>query len=506
MHRATAPRAAGVIIAAALPLILWAVCRIGPTFDDYTTLQSPNLTPDFAAGLLPNDSFWRPWDFLFGCLLGWQTGLFPWLNHLVIIAGHTVSTWLIARICRHLGIGPLATAAAMLLFFFSPAGLGATLACDGLNQTFAQMWGLVALLIYIKMCGDNRTTQADDTSSMQTDDRPVRRGILCYLIFVGIAALSKENGLAWAIVPPAIAWAFHRVTRATALRHVAAGLIFAAVYFVLRITLRHGGTEGADYLATTLTGHLTDFLQMVLYNWLPMDYVVTADRSLLTVCLAAVTAVASLPLLALLFWPRKAVITQRPALVIVACWLVLASPHLLTLASIMHNYAPLAMTALLAAYLCDSIRHYRLLLVCLALYIGAAVITDAHHAVWALRSGELSRQLAQQAIVKTGEPVDSVLCITIEDERPRYSSFIVRPQDAFAWGLSVRHYTGYRWPQHYDFKILSATDNDATREQVQAQADAIARSAVGQHAADGLTFCVWIFDGDEIRVVRPPKL
>jgi len=66
MHRATAPRAAGVIIAAALPLILWAVCRIGPTFDDYTTLQSPNLTPDFAAGLLPNDSFWRPWDFLFG--------------------------------------------------------------------------------------------------------------------------------------------------------------------------------------------------------------------------------------------------------------------------------------------------------------------------------------------------------------------------------------------------------------------------------------------------------
>ena len=142
-------------------------------------------------------------------------------------------------------------------------------------------------------------------------------------------------------------------------------------------------------------------------------------------------------------WP---LLKQRQLLSLVACFFILVSPHLITLVSIMHNYAALSVAALIIAYIVGHLPENRLLVVTFVLYMAAALFTDIRHYVAARESGELSREMAMEVINSTDTPTEKVLCISIDDEaEPRYSNFCVRPVDAFAWGLSVRHFSHYTW-------------------------------------------------------------
>lgn len=108
-----------LVIFCCLPIVLCGVSSILPTFDDFTTLQSPQFTSPWSKQLLPNDSFWRPWDYLFGCLLGRNITLFPTLNHIIIILGHTINALLVFIICKKLKFSTHALNFATLFFFLT---------------------------------------------------------------------------------------------------------------------------------------------------------------------------------------------------------------------------------------------------------------------------------------------------------------------------------------------------------------------------------------------------
>ncbi len=467
-HRQIKAYSSIIIIGSCLPFVLWGVCGILPTFDDFTTLQSPQFTSPWPNELLPNDSFWRPWDYLFGCLLGWNTALFPTLNHIVIILGHTINALLVFIICKKLHFSSIATNFATLYFFFSPASLGATLACDGLNQTYAQLWGLVALWFFLHEEGKNR----------------VFLWVLCTLI----AALSKENGLAWAVTPPLVAYAFKLIEKKRVLQYLGIGLFVTVIYFILRLTLKIAGDVNDEYLEVSWTNHLKDLVQLLAYNWIPMDYmsiVYTPERNWL---LAGLTFIASLPFLLLLFIGNRFVLKDKPLLILIACFFIIASPHLLTLVSIMHNYAPLSITALIVGYLICQLNYNKWIIPCFTVFLCAAFFTDVHHTIGALKSGELGKKLASEAIRLTNKPIQHAYCISIDDEEtPKYSSFGVRPIDAFAWGLSVRYYTNYTWPT--DIKDTTLMQNETVN--LNHLVDSILHSDVQ---------CVWIVDGENIKV------
>ena len=116
-----------VIIAVCLPFVLWAVCGILPTFDDYTTLQSPWWVQIAAPGYFFPNSVRRPFDALLGFVLGWQPALFPTLSHVLTILCHAVSACLVYMLCNRLQLGAFAANVATLFFFFSPATLAASL-------------------------------------------------------------------------------------------------------------------------------------------------------------------------------------------------------------------------------------------------------------------------------------------------------------------------------------------------------------------------------------------
>jgi len=416
-----------IVIVVCLPFILWAVGGILPTFDDYTSLQSPWWVQIADPGYFFPDSVRRPFDALLGAIVGWKPVLFPTLNHVLIILGHTASAGLVYALCQRLKLGTLAANVATLFFFFSPATLGATLACDGFNQTYAQLWGLLALWCYLKTSG---------------------RGLL-WLLCVIMAVLSKENGLAWAVVPPVIGYAFHLSSRREALHHIGYGLIVAAAYFIIYGVIYFSGILGIEYdeqyTDTTIISHLKDFLQLIAYTWIPVDYASIVYPPARNWTIVAMTALASLPFLILLA-ARWRLLKTRSVLLLVICFLILTAPHLLTVVSIMHNYAALSIAALIVAALIEETKKRQFLIPAFGLFLAAALFTDVHHYQAARQSGLLGRQLAMQAITQAQTPLERVFCININNEQePCYSNFYVRPVDAFAWGLSVRHYTGYTW-------------------------------------------------------------
>ena len=464
-----------IIILCCLPLVCYLIIGLLPTFDDFTTLQSPHFSSLSDPQTWPTDALRRPFDFLFGWLLGQNTALFPWLNHMVIITGHTLSTLLVFLLCRHFRFSLTATHIATLFFFFSPATLGATTACDGLNQTYAQLWGLIALWCFVK------------------------GGFTRWLwpICIIMAVLAKENGLAWAVVPPLIGWGFGLVNRKQLLRHEAVGILIAAAYMTVLLTVFSSQDVNVEYpdeyFSATLTDHAKDLVQLLAYTWVPLDYMSVVYAPTRCWLLAVVTLMLSLPFLVMIAVRVRALFRTaaseekasqiRAAWSLVAGFFILVSPHLITLVSIMHNYAALSLVALFIAVMVNRVKYRKVCFAAFSLFLLAAFITDWHHIEGARQSGLLGKEMAAEVIRQTPRPVQKVYLVTIDDEEtPRYSHFGVRPVDAFAWGLSVRHYVDYAWPQEIYDTIVSHPQEAASIVERKLQEDYEAVWTVSNHA------------------------
>ena len=234
------------------------------------------------------------------------------------------------------------------------------------------------------------------------------------------------------------------------------------------------------------------------YTWVPLDYMSAVYPPTRNWFIVGVTLLLSLPFLAMLA-SKWQLLKNRTLPLLIVCFFILVFPHLLTLVSIMHNYAALSMAALIIAFIVSHIANSRMLIVTFVLFMAVALFTDVRHYVAARESGLLGKHLAQQAISqtigadsRTSLPPSRVLCINIDDpEEPRYSSFCVRPIDAFAWGLSVRYYSHYEWNTHIDVEVLSEYDP----QKVEAIADSALHNGskavwVVGHKADSLQVIV----------------
>jgi hypothetical protein len=129
------------------------------------------------------------------------------------------------------------------------------------------------------------------------------------------------------------------------------------------------------------------------------------------------------------------------------------------------------------------VKYRKVCFAAFSLFLLAAFITDWHHIAGARQSGLLGKEMAAEVIRQTPRPVQKVYLVTIEDEEtPHYSHFGVRPVDAFAWGLSVRHYVDYAWPQEIYDTIVSHPQEAASIVERKLQEDYEAVWTVSNHA------------------------
>ena len=163
--------------------LLALVVPLLPFQDDWTYLTAPN--PEFAwRDLLPGAAFWRPFDALWGGILGRAPWLFPWANRIVIVLGHVLCVYLVARIVDALS-GDKRGRLAAVGFFALSSGIAAVIVnTDSLNLVWSCVWGCAGTLGLLK-------------------GRPLFLVFGCYAVSV----LCKESGLSWLAVGPLLVYA-----------------------------------------------------------------------------------------------------------------------------------------------------------------------------------------------------------------------------------------------------------------------------------------------------------
>jgi sporulation protein YlmC with PRC-barrel domain len=174
------------------------------------------------------------------------------------------------------------------------------------------------------------------------------------------------------------------------------------------------------------------------------------------------------------------------------CLLIAVAPHLGTVFSMMHTYAGLAMIAIIIAFSISQVDHLKPVVVAFVLWIIAAVLIDIHLIDASVKSGLIGKNMAKDAIQKTGSPVDNVYVIIIEDDYPKLSSFCVIPNEAFGWGLAAQYETNYQWPKSIKDTTIVHSENALE------EAKQLSRKIVNE----GHYGCVWIVNHQSIDVVK----
>ena len=215
-----------LLILLSIPFVVWAKLQVLPTFDDWNTL-SQHYEGDFRYVFYRHDSFWRPFDELFKYFYSYHYQWFPVFSHLCILIGHLFNTILVFLLCRKLQFSELSQAVATAFFYFSPAILATLWACDSMNQVYSQFWGLAALLAYLSYQG--------------------RRQCLTWMLCCLIATLTKENGIAWFFIAPAIAFVFGHIDVQRLRKHLFWAAVAIVIYLAVRFTIPMVGDYNDEY-------------------------------------------------------------------------------------------------------------------------------------------------------------------------------------------------------------------------------------------------------------------
>lgn len=453
-----------------IPFMLCGKLLILPTFDDWSTLSSPNYDPNFITYILPYGYIWRPFDAIMGYIVAIDHRMFPILNHIIIFAGHIANVFFIYKICRKLNLGKTAVNIAAIYFYISPCMLATVFSCDSLNQTYSQFWGLAAILAYLSLKGKTKYA--------------------VWFITIFAAALAKDNGIAFAVIPPMIAFAFNIIDRKTLVRHFSFGILIALTYAAIRMSLPATYIENTDYSTFVPSRKIKEIVMLIGYSLSATDYISLLHAPSRNFIIAAITFLTSLPFIYITLIGNISIWKDKTFLMIILCILTALSPNLLISLTIMNTYAGLGMVALLIGYAVEKKKYSdKILKTTFILYIATALVVDFHHWYMSYKTSLTGKEMALQAIERTGSPVDKVYVLIVEDDYPRFSSFCVVPSDAFGWGLSAKYENGYKWPLEISDTTISRNDSARVNE-------------LTEKAMNEGFECVWIVDKKEVRVVR----
>lgn len=407
------------------PLALLLLCQLQPTFDDWTYYTVPQTEPLTLQSLLPDGNYWRPFDVLFGHLLGLNYRLFPFLNHLFILLGHILNTLLIYKILQWFRVSTLSRNLSVVFFYLSSGTLGTVLNIDSLNQVYSLLWGLLTLYSYISLSG--------------------YRKLILWLVCALLSVFAKESGYVWFLFPPFIVWSIGKERFNYVIRHLLCACLVFVFYLVSRFMLTDSfHLENNVYMEFTLIRLLRNLALLLGMTFYPIDYASLIHPQHRHLAVVVITGALPLPFLWLLLRSYR---WQKPLIILLLFFFIGAFVNLMTVFSVMHCYAVLAFVALMIALLCERVKNKKVLIVSALLYLLTASFTLLHHAYASFLSGKVGEWMAKSIVSQCKQPVNKVMVIHLDKGETKYSSFWVIPFEAFGWGYSVLQQTGYQWPK-----------------------------------------------------------
>lgn len=454
------------------PFIVYRLSLLLPTFDDWDYFTTPDYDygENFLDRLIPRYTYWRPWDGIIGYILSLKPAWFPALNHIIVYLAHLGGTITIYLIAKELKFKSFACNMTALYFFISPAMLGTVLGIDSPNQAYSSFWGLLSVLLYIRL------------------SKPYN--IILWLTCALIGTFAKENAIAYFVVPQIIAFGFKRITLSQALKDTIWAVLIVIIYFSARYLLTSDVVYiNEEYFENTFSRKFKNICVFLGMTWLPLDFVSLVHPPCRNIPITIATMLLSFPFMIVLFANKRKYWINLQFSALVLSLLAAASPHLTTLFTAMHPYAGLGMAALIVGYMADKSERISLLKKLLPLFIISCIFIDWHHWQKSYESGLIGKRMAQDILNSTKKPVNRVYLIIVNDDAPKYSSFCVIPRDAFGRGKSVCSLNGYVWPK--DIEIADIEEDEAYK------IDSIADKAITEHYE-----AVWLVQKDSAKVIR----
>ena len=198
-----------------------------PNNDDFYCLSAPHKFQDINV-LLPNGTFWRPLDALWGLLMGQCVGVFPFLNHLLVFSLFTFCIYGLIKILDGCYVVGFTKKISVGIFLLSPALVATVYSVDSINQVLCMSFGIASVLLYPKF------------------------KVFAFIMML-LALFSKESGIAWFVVTPFLCLIIDNIRKGVKSENLRTykqlikpymiSLIIIGGYFFLRIVLRVPNTD-----------------------------------------------------------------------------------------------------------------------------------------------------------------------------------------------------------------------------------------------------------------------
>lgn len=466
---------------------------LGPTGDDWGYFTKPNFNPSWA-DFSPREHIWRPFDVLFGIILGYIPDWFPALNHLWILFGHFVNTIILYRILMMLNLNHNKAILGSLIFFSSPAIAATTFGCDSINQTYALTYGLVATLMYVS-------------------GKKVLN-ILGWIFFTFLALLSKESGIVWFVATPMIGFLiqynrFPFNLKEKASRefyfHVFLGLFFAVLYFLFRYFILNN-PEVFGSKDPNSEGSLSIFSVSFVRNTLVLfgSGISSIDSFSLfkpqrNYFFIILTLLLNIPFLYFLVKGFFLAIKNGRLIILIGFLLigfVVSSPHLILAHSAeMHAYPTVFFVVIIMTICLNEIKHSVKSKLAIVFYFIAVLISNANkwRALYdTVKGGEF---IANEVFKQSRKPPKNVAFIFAHDPRPGYSVFMQSPLRSFGGGKIMKKYFDWKYPENIEsFKV-----NEQNKEELKRKMDSLVQEKLTNKKFDVL----WVVEAEKVRVLYP---
>ena len=462
-----------ILIILLTPVLLYAVLLILPTHDDWVGSTTPDFKPFFTKEHFFFYGYhWRPFDTWIGYLVGRNPQLlFPAINHLLVVLGHFLSVVALFKVLIVLGFNKKTINVSTLFFFIIPATMATVTAIDSQNQVYALTTDLIAFLFYVKNS---------------------KNKYIFWPILIFLATLFKENGLMWALICPVLAYGFDLIDKKTLKKDLFVGLGIMIAYALIIAIQPKDIIIHPEYEPGVLK-IIKNIVKFLFSSFITVDYIYLLHQPSRKLLWAIVSFLFALPFLYLVFIRQWHLFSHKKMWCTAICLLIAVAPHLLTTFSMMHTYAGLAFITIMIAYSINTYKEqHKTLMRSFVLFLIVSVAIDIHLIDSSVKSGRIGKQMAREAIQKTGKPMKSVYLIIIEDNYPKLSSFCVIPNEAFGWGIAAKYETNYQWPE-----VIKDTT-------IERSADAFRKATnLGLETLNKQQYdCIWIVDHEHIDVIK----
>jgi len=434
-------------------LIFALVFSVYPLYDDWGYLTAPN--PNFTlADLSPGRDFWRPFDALFGAFLGLVPGLFPLLNHVVVVLGHILNAVFLEKILKEFGIKPIWCKFTVCYYLFSSATWAVTVSPDGLNQAYSVLFGLIAIWFHLK------------------------KGGYSYLLWCTIALFWKESGISWFYVIPILeavvtakTWKkfvgdFALIKRCV--KQVMLSTAAVGIYFLARFALYGSVTLGRNagrykislFSISALKNTITQFGSVG--SGVDSIALLSNDKSPV---LVIVTMALSVVFLVIVFSGFFSLIIKKqhifPMLGIAVCALGLAFPTIIIgRASEMNAYPVLCAVAVFYGFCLDrgQVDKKKMMIAGICIFLAFS-ISGAHKLVAIYDYSDRTEQITENIRKHYDSSSDNVLFVEM-DYAEGYSVFSQTALKGTYYGLSMRQY--FSWEEVHCTRYAAKSEEDAT--------------------------------------------